>query len=88
MEIYLKSIEKEAVLVTEIMTDAFNYDAEIYFGKGAEFGPPGYSDGTLARKVLQNVHVNNYFIYLSNKQLVGFLSIDIKNGQLDYFCIR
>ncbi len=88
MQIYLKAVEKEGDLLTDIMTDAFNYDAEIYFGKGAKFGPSGYSDGTLAHKILQKIHVNNYFICLSDTQIVGFVSIDIKNEQLDYFCIR
>ncbi|AYW46345.1 GNAT family N-acetyltransferase [Tetragenococcus koreensis] len=89
MGIYFKIVEKEEEdLVTAIMTEAFNYDAEIYFGNDAEFGPPGYSDGTLARKVLLKPNVKNYFICLSNKQIAGFLSIDLKNSQLDYFCIR
>lgn len=88
LQIYLKAVEKEKNLVTDIMTDAFNYDAEIYFGKGAKFGPLGYSDSTLAHEILQITHVNNYFICLACKQIVGFISIDIKNELLNYFCIR
>ncbi|MCO7175466.1 GNAT family N-acetyltransferase [Sporolactobacillus kofuensis] len=79
--------EKDIQLITDLMTKAFNYDTAFYFGTGVTGGPPGYSDGKLAEKILNNPNLDTFLIVKGNSQIVGFISLDETNQILVYFCI-
>lgn len=72
--------------ITRIMTASFNYDTAFYFGEGKTDGPPGYDDGSLATKVLQDERIQTWFICQGTEK-VGCISLDLKNWEVKYFCL-
>lgn len=72
--------------ITEIMTASFNYDTSFYFGEGAMDGPPGYSDGSLAARILIEQKSQTWLI-VYQEEVVGCLSINQENWEVKYFCL-
>lgn len=72
--------------ITEIMTASFNYDTSCYFGEGVTDGPPGYSDGSLAARILTEEKSQTWLI-VYQEEIVGCLSINHENWEVKYFCL-
>lgn len=86
-DIYLKSVKHEEVnRLQEIMEASFNYDTEIYFGKGEKSGPTGYDDGSLAKKIMMDKLIQTRFI-MRGEKVVGFISWERQKCIINYFCI-
>lgn len=81
-----KIFPKDKELLTKILTESFNFDTRRYFGKDAEGGPPGYNDGSLAEKILQNQRCHSYFVKVHH-EVIGFISMDIFAREVRYFCL-
>ena len=85
LELRLADLNDERFL-TATMTAAFNFDSAFYFGEGQEDGPPGYNDGTLSKKIMQNPALSTYII--SDEAVAkGFLTVNAATNELTYFCI-
>lgn len=72
--------------LTSILTKSFNYDTALYFGANVQDGPPGYNDGSLAKKILANPSFTSFFIF-DNQNLMGFISYCLEVRELHYFCL-
>ena len=77
---------EEQEKITEIMTASFNYDTAFYFGKDATDGPEGYSDGSLATKILTDSTSQTWLISYQG-EIAGFLTIDSQKWEVQYFCL-
>lgn len=87
MTIELRQADRnDDAFLTEVMTGAFNFDTAFYFGEGEEDGPPGYNDGTLSEKILDNPDFSTYII--SDDTIAkGFITIAPTENTVHYFCI-
>lgn len=72
--------------ITVIMTASFNYDTAFYFGEGKTDGPPGYDDGSLATRVLEDGQIQTWFICQGTEK-IGCVSIHLENWEIKYFCL-
>ena len=85
IELIEATIEEQGK-ITEIMTASFNYDTAFYFGKDATDGPEGYSDGSLATKILTDSTSQTWLISYQG-EIAGFLTIDSQKWEVQYFCL-
>ncbi|MGX7023691.1 GNAT family N-acetyltransferase [Vagococcus hydrophili] len=83
---YRKMTEKDEQMVTKIFTESFNYDTALHFGKGAEDGPPGYSDGRLFKRLLANQEADSLLITRADK-IIGIIAINPEIREVLYFCV-
>ena len=60
-------------LLTEIMTEAFNFDTALHRQDTQEDGPPGYNDGTLARRFLSDSRMKTYVLLVDGRS-IGFVN--------------
>lgn len=81
-----ETTEKDKQVITAILTKSFNYDTSLYFGEGAEDGPPGYSDGTLVERLQKNNEAQSFLI-MHRENTVGFISVNLDSRELLYFCL-
>lgn len=71
--------------ITKIMTRAFDYDSNLYTGHSD--GPPGYQDGSLARRLLNDSESTTYLLY--KEAICGCLTFNVKDkvATLKLLCI-
>lgn len=87
MDVQLKQVtEKDEKGITEILIRSFNSDTQYYFGNQSVGGPPGYDDGSLARKIIKAENLSSFMICQHDKN-IGCISIDTYNREVAYFCI-
>lgn len=86
----------DVIIITDLMTKSFNEDTVRYFGEGQEDGPPGYNDGSLAKKELADPSKTTFLVLLG-QQTIGFVTLSISNqtsrthndkATIDYLCIH
>lgn len=73
-------------VVDDLMHRAFDYDYQLYHGPDSHGGPPGYDDGQLLERIKDNSQLEN-FVITEAGTLIGFLSVELAERHLWYFCI-
>ena len=85
--LFRKLIDKDKIFLEKVLIDSFNEDSERAFGSGKKEGPPGYDNGELAKKILNDRKANKLVIQV-NEIDCGILIYQKEPTQvIDYFCI-
>lgn len=79
--------DNNELFLSEILEESFNSDSELAFGKGIRLGPPGYDDGTLSKKILNNALLTKLIINADGKDCGVLIYTKGNPNIIDYFCL-
>lgn len=79
--------QSDAVFLSNVLKKSFASDSELAFGKGVRYGPPGYDDGTLCKKILNNDSLEKFVISYNQKNCGILVYEESDPSIINYFCL-
>ncbi|WP_430611355.1 GNAT family N-acetyltransferase [Enterococcus sp. DIV0876] len=79
--------QSDAVFLADVLKKSFDSDSELAFGKGVKLGPPGYDDGTLCEKILQDTSLQKLIISYKQENCGILVYKDGEPSTISYFCL-
>lgn len=84
---FREMVPKDEVFLSQLLESSFNSDSELAFGSGVKLGPPGYDDGSLAKKIIANTSLKKLIILANNHECGTLVYSDVVVNEIHYLCL-